>query len=137
MSTSRMRLPSSAAQALRLIAVVVFPTPPFWLATAMTLPMNRLHPCGVRVLVAGTRQRQQPNALLNAGSMPIFACRGWTGAQQVGEWAQSHVPRETFERRPREGVRSHARAFSPPDERDVSRETGAQLGLVREPAERD
>src|SRR2546426_2163299 len=36
MSTIRTRCPSWARHDPRLIAVVVFPTPPFWLATAMT-----------------------------------------------------------------------------------------------------
>src|SRR5205085_48615 len=36
-STSRTRFPSSARPADRLIAVVVLPTPPFWLAIAMTI----------------------------------------------------------------------------------------------------
>src|SRR6476646_4348561 len=35
-STQRMRYPSSASAPARLIAVVVFPTPPFWLAIAIT-----------------------------------------------------------------------------------------------------
>jgi hypothetical protein len=38
MSTSRTVLPSAARHAPRLTAVVVFPTPPFWLTTAMTWP---------------------------------------------------------------------------------------------------
>src|SRR5687768_10850296 len=36
-SMQRMRRPSSARAPARLIAVVVFPTPPFWLAIAITL----------------------------------------------------------------------------------------------------
>src|ERR1700751_3122397 len=36
-STSRTRWPRSARAAPRLIVVVVLPTPPFWLATAMIL----------------------------------------------------------------------------------------------------
>src|SRR3954447_19809295 len=36
MSTHRTRYPSSASAPARLIAVVVFPTPPFWLAIAIT-----------------------------------------------------------------------------------------------------
>jgi hypothetical protein len=35
MSTSRTRLPDWARHALKLMAVVVFPTPPFWLVTAI------------------------------------------------------------------------------------------------------
>src|SRR3972149_5535812 len=36
MSTRRVRFSITAREAARLTAVVVFPTPPFWLATAMT-----------------------------------------------------------------------------------------------------
>ena len=40
-SIRRVLRPSSARAAERLMAVVVFPTPPFWLTTANTLPMKR------------------------------------------------------------------------------------------------
>ena len=36
-STSRIRISLAAREAARLMAVVVFPTPPFWLAMAKTL----------------------------------------------------------------------------------------------------
>jgi hypothetical protein len=39
MSTKSTRFSATASEADRLTAVVVFPTPPFWFATAMTLPM--------------------------------------------------------------------------------------------------
>src|ERR1700684_3040075 len=39
-STRRQLSPSRASAAERLIAVVVFPTPPFWFTTAITLPMR-------------------------------------------------------------------------------------------------
>ena len=39
-STRSTRFSSEAKEAARLIAVVVFPTPPFWLANAMTLPIS-------------------------------------------------------------------------------------------------
>src|SRR5271157_3093036 len=38
-STSRVLTSAAASDAARLMAVVVLPTPPFWLATAMTRPM--------------------------------------------------------------------------------------------------
>ena len=38
-SMARIFLPASAKHAARLIAVVVFPTPPFWFAIAMILPI--------------------------------------------------------------------------------------------------
>src|SRR5271166_4932631 len=38
-STSRVLTSAAAREAARLMAVVVFPTPPFWLATAMMRPM--------------------------------------------------------------------------------------------------
>src|SRR5271166_3550839 len=39
-STSSVLTSAAASEAARLMAVVVLPTPPFWLATAMTRPMN-------------------------------------------------------------------------------------------------
>jgi hypothetical protein len=42
MSTNNVRCASSAKQAARLIAVVVFPTPPFWFAIAIILLRNLL-----------------------------------------------------------------------------------------------
>jgi hypothetical protein len=62
MSTNRTRLPRSARQAPRLIAVVVFPTPPFWLTTAITRP-NRLAPrrgCLILVQFAPECQAKTP-----------------------------------------------------------------------------
>src|SRR5579862_7039425 len=41
MSTRRTRRSAKANEAARLIAVVVLPTPPFWLATAMILVMSK------------------------------------------------------------------------------------------------
>src|SRR5918994_6981095 len=40
MSTRSTRRPCSARAAPRLMAVVVLPTPPFWLARAMTFPIS-------------------------------------------------------------------------------------------------
>src|SRR6185295_15035547 len=46
-STRRTRCPQEAITAARLTAVVVFPTPPFWLATAMDLAIiQRFHLVG-------------------------------------------------------------------------------------------
>src|SRR3989304_4278226 len=39
-STRRVLSPECAREAAKFTAVVVFPTPPFWLATAITLPKN-------------------------------------------------------------------------------------------------
>src|SRR5215468_1037162 len=39
-STSRVLTSAAASDAARLMAVVVLPTPPFWLATAITRPIN-------------------------------------------------------------------------------------------------
>src|SRR5580704_12585268 len=38
-STNNVLTSAAAREAARLMAVVVFPTPPFWLATAMTRPI--------------------------------------------------------------------------------------------------
>src|SRR5699024_7696495 len=59
-SHNSMRLPRSYSAAARLIAVVVLPTPPFWLANAMIFPITVpsylfvfptgfiiAHPCGI------------------------------------------------------------------------------------------
>src|SRR6266481_10197158 len=44
-STSRVLTSAAASEAARLMAVVVLPTPPFWLATAMTRPMILFSGC--------------------------------------------------------------------------------------------
>src|SRR4029077_142677 len=41
-SINRDRTSAAAKEAARLMAVVVFPTPPFWFATAITIPMSFL-----------------------------------------------------------------------------------------------
>ena len=41
-STSKVFTSAAANEEARLMAVVVFPTPPFWLATAMTRPIQFL-----------------------------------------------------------------------------------------------
>src|SRR5271165_1864486 len=48
-STSSVRAPDDASEAARLMAVVVLPTPPFWLATAMTrTTFGRILGCKIR-----------------------------------------------------------------------------------------
>src|ERR1039458_6426153 len=44
-STSNVLTSAAASEAARLMAVVVLPTPPFWLATAMTRPMILFSVC--------------------------------------------------------------------------------------------
>src|ERR1017187_1536018 len=44
-STSNVLTSAAANEAARLMAVVVLPTPPFWLATAMTRPMILFSVC--------------------------------------------------------------------------------------------
>src|SRR5208283_4843879 len=44
-STSSVLTSAAASEAARLMAVVVLPTPPFWLATAMTRPMVLFSVC--------------------------------------------------------------------------------------------
>src|SRR6266852_1904637 len=44
-STSSVLTSAAAMEAARLMAVVVLPTPPFWLATAMTRPMILFSVC--------------------------------------------------------------------------------------------
>jgi hypothetical protein len=50
-STNRDRTSAAAKEAARLMAVVVFPTPPFWFATAITIPMSFLESNESRVLL--------------------------------------------------------------------------------------
>src|ERR1039457_6195004 len=60
-STSSVLTSAAASEAARLMAVVVLPTPPFWLATAMTRPM---------ILFSVCCASEYANAF--AKSMPVF-----------------------------------------------------------------
>src|ERR1035437_865244 len=74
-SNSRTRRPTAATQAARLTAVVVLPTPPFWLATAITLVGTRKE---YRNRGAGSSVRGgQPRFpfLLRSNSFAGFCCR--------------------------------------------------------------
>src|SRR5208283_4009767 len=73
-STSSVLTSAAAREAARLMAVVVFPTPPFWLATAITRPM---------VLFSVFAGQNMPNA--EAKAMPDFSAN------------QRSVSRETFQ----------------------------------------
>ena len=57
---------SAASEAARLIVVVVFPTPPFWLANAMTFPIEIL-------ALTQVRSRLVPRFV------PAFVCRKGRG----------------------------------------------------------
>src|SRR5699024_1218453 len=51
-STSNTFFPSNASEAPKLIVVVVLPTPPFWFATAIILPIILLHrTCVIATLI--------------------------------------------------------------------------------------
>src|SRR6185295_5503509 len=54
-STSRTRFPDSARDVARLIAVVVFATPPFWLATATTRARLVMWP--TLVVIGGSNEK--------------------------------------------------------------------------------
>src|ERR1043166_7915161 len=60
-STSKDLTSAAAKEAARLMAVVVFPTPPFWLATAMTCPMRFLR-VGRSALLTLAKDRRMRNA---------------------------------------------------------------------------
>src|SRR5271157_1397125 len=60
-STSSVLTSAAASEAARLMAVVVLPTPPFWLATAMTRPMIFL---GVARQNMRTHRRKQCRILV-------------------------------------------------------------------------
>ena len=61
-STRRTRRSARASDAPRLMAVVVLPTPPFWLATAIILPIfNYLQPLsGPKSRASGSADRREP-----------------------------------------------------------------------------
>src|SRR6185295_13792516 len=54
-STSRTRFPDSARDVARLIAVVVFATPPFWLATATTRALLVTWP--ISIVTGGSKKK--------------------------------------------------------------------------------
>src|SRR4030095_10307355 len=68
-STSRTRCPQEAITAARLTAVVVFPTPPFWLATAMDLAIiQRFH-------LVSTGWPHKPNTAWVGTAIPGYVSR--------------------------------------------------------------
>src|SRR4051794_29261938 len=82
MSMSRAGYPASATQAARLTAVVVLPTPPFWLAIAKTVPIDcvltvlvgAVGTCcgvGVRAVVYRGRFRAMPGRLGNPRGVSV------------------------------------------------------------------
>src|ERR1700733_1923341 len=58
-STSSVFTSAAAKDAARLMAVVVLPTPPFWLATAMTRPMDCKEKQSYRSIIRFTFQKQR------------------------------------------------------------------------------
>src|SRR5260370_28093694 len=72
-SMRRTRLPSSASAHPRFTAVVVLPTPPFWLATAMTLLKRWLDLCAgtwLRLFNGNTAAASSLALLISVASNP-------------------------------------------------------------------
>src|SRR5216684_9308799 len=70
-STSNVRFSAAPRHAARLIAVVVLPTPPFWFATAMMLPIaDRVR---VRLLRQLLRRYHAPPSRHKPGARSHFA----------------------------------------------------------------
>src|SRR5262245_50374174 len=71
-STTRMRWSASARDAARLMAVVVFPTPPFWFVTAMMRPVTRLNlrlgHSPALAFISGGKQRKDSTDLRGGAS---------------------------------------------------------------------
>src|SRR5712692_6709843 len=92
-STSSVLTSAAAREAVRLMAVVVFPTPPFWLATAMTRPI---------FFVGETARASRSNQPVN--SMPYFGavweCSTWNTPHEklVASQFHSNVRRGTLTR---------------------------------------
>src|ERR1035437_323629 len=93
-STKSVRRPSSARQADRFIAVVVFPTPPFWLTMPRILPMafksKREERCKGRRLTCGEQGEAVESSL-------------WGGPGSNG---QTYEPEELRDGSFRKGVRT-------------------------------
>src|SRR5208282_2698212 len=68
-STSSVLTSAAASEAARLMAVVVLPTPPFWLATAMTRPMILFSRC-CGPEYANASAKSMPIAVQNVTSVP-------------------------------------------------------------------
>src|SRR5262249_49411106 len=84
-STSRTRRPISASVAPRLIVVVVFPTPPFWLHTAAT----RAGPCVVNGSGSGKTGRGRPVGPIlgrTAGDAATLCCTSRRMSQKYLRW---------------------------------------------------
>src|SRR6266478_4775752 len=90
-STSKVLTSAAASEAARLMAVVVLPTPPFWLATAITRPMSLFSEC-----CGSEYANARPKSMLEFCGKSALECFTWN-TQHVS--AQVHafgdVARET------------------------------------------
>src|SRR5580698_7759781 len=89
-STNKVFTSAAAREAARLMAVVVFPTPPFWLATAMTRPMIVFYVLRARIL----EHAAESNARL------------WCNSDQCSTWNTIHMRVRSVSR-----VKSWVRTF--------------------------
>src|SRR5919109_5127437 len=113
MSTQSTRWPSSTKAAARLSVVVVFATPPFWLAKAMTLAL----PVTARLLGSGGRTIG-PRFAPAARSPPVAA--QWTGEKGfAGDATRTHACRDRLV--PRQPRRAFAAVLLRPGRRDRAR----------------
>src|SRR5258707_15864715 len=76
-STSSVLTSAAASEAARLMAVVVLPTPPFWLATAMTRPMILLFVL-LRAGYANAFKKSMPDSCATCAE-----CFAWTTATRA------------------------------------------------------
>src|SRR5687767_8509645 len=84
MSTSTTRRPCSASAAPRLAQVVVLPTPPFWLITAMRRMSSRSLASEQRVEAGQRPAREQRLAEARADALAVVARAGLDALQDVG-----------------------------------------------------
>src|SRR5271154_1319518 len=91
-STSSVLTSAAASEAARLMAVVVLPTPPFWLATAMTRPMACLV-CVLRVRICELQGEINARVLCKTGR--VFHVKHSFVCTHGGAHPPPNVSRET------------------------------------------
>src|SRR3954469_20023440 len=115
MSTHKTRKPSSASAPARLIAVVVLPTPPFWLAIAITLVTGASPRVGERLWAGGgDGERGHATPALRVRGTPVIHTQGELFTVSVDNWRpyDGHCPcAKTVASGPEVGGRDQCRTF--------------------------
>src|SRR6266852_5222138 len=83
-STSKVLTSAAASEAARLMAVVVLPTPPFWLATAITRPMSLFSEC-----CGSEYANARPKSMLEFCGKSALECFTWN-TQHVSDTQRTH-----------------------------------------------